>query len=118
MGPNNFTALLLAVLLLSAQLTPRIIARAFNDSVTQIALGVFVVTHTYSLIMLGRIENTVPPLSVALAGNGNLGRKVINNLYPRRITDGHTLQPPTDDCRPGDPARVIEHVGAPGVCCL
>ena len=58
-----FTVLLLAVQLASAQFTPRVIARVFQDPGTKIALGVFVFVLTYSLVVLGRLEDPVPKLA-------------------------------------------------------
>src|SRR5262249_7759528 len=58
------SALLVAVQLASAALTPRIIAIVFRDPVTKFALTLFVFTFTLSLSALIRIQNTVPLLTV------------------------------------------------------
>jgi uncharacterized membrane protein len=110
------SALLIAVQLASAQLTPRIIAFVFRDPVTKISLSLFVFTFTYSLSVLIRIKNTVPLLSThiaaygfmlslvvflylvehvgralrpsgALRAVGSMGRAVIEDVYPRRFVE-------------------------------
>ena len=118
------SALLVAVQLASAQLTPRIIAIVFRDPVTKSALTVFVFTFTFSLAVLVRINTVVPILTARLAGYsclaslgvflylidhvgrwlrpsgalravGLLGRKVIENVYPRRLAEaGETTSGP------------------------
>lgn len=108
--------LLLAVQLASAQLTPRIIALVFRDSVTKISLTVFVFTFTFSLSVLARVNTIVPILTVRLAAYSclvslvvfliliehvgrllrpsgalravaRLGHKIIENVYPTRLAD-------------------------------
>src|SRR5262245_9469258 len=61
------SALLIAVQLASAQLTPRIIAFVFRDVVTKCALTLFVFVFTFSLSVLIRVESTVPVLSSHIA---------------------------------------------------
>jgi uncharacterized membrane protein len=61
------SALLVAVQLASAQLTPRIIATVFNDPVTKIASTVFTFAFTFTLAVLNRVETSVPPLMARLA---------------------------------------------------
>ena len=61
------SALLVAVQLVSSQLTPRIIAIVFRDPVTKYALTVFVFTFTLSLTVLVRISNSVPEITGRLA---------------------------------------------------
>src|SRR5262245_21911464 len=48
-----FSFLLVAVQLASAQFSPRVIARIFQDRFTKLALGFFVFYYTYSLLVLG-----------------------------------------------------------------
>lgn len=62
-----FSMLLLAVQMASGQLTPRIITRVFGDRVTKLSVGAFVFAWVYTLAALGRIEERVPQLPVALA---------------------------------------------------
>src|SRR5262245_5565042 len=57
------SALLIAVQLASAQLTPRIIAFVFRDPVTKLSLSLFVFVFTFSLSVLIRIKTTVSLLS-------------------------------------------------------
>ncbi len=108
------SALLVAVQLASAALTPRIIAVVYRDPVTKFALTLMVFTFTFSLAALIRITSTVPLLTAhvaayaclfnlgvlfylldhlgkALRPSGALravackGRKVIESVYPRRL---------------------------------
>lgn len=110
------SALLIAVQLASAQLTPRIIAVVFRDPVTKFSLTAFVFTFTLSLAVLVRINSVVPILSVRLAAYSCLaslglflfmidhvgkwlrpsgalravallGREVIENVYPRQLSE-------------------------------
>jgi uncharacterized membrane protein len=106
------SALLVAVQLVSSQLTPRIIAIVFKDPVTKYALTVFVFTFTLALALVVRISTSVPEitsrvaaysfmaslavflflidhLGKALRPSGvlrsvaTLGREVIESVYPR-----------------------------------
>ncbi len=112
------SALLVAVQLASAQLTPRIIAIVFRDPVTKLSLTVFVFTFTFSLAVLVRIGTTVPLLTAAVAAYSCLaslgvflylidhvgkwlrpsgalrsvallGRQVIESVYPRLLAESH-----------------------------
>jgi uncharacterized membrane protein len=108
------SALLVAVQLASAQLTPRIIAIVFRDPGTKFAMTVFVFTFTFSLAVLVRINEAVPWLTVRLAAYccvaslgvflflidhvgktlrpsgalrsvARLAREVVNHVYPRQL---------------------------------
>lgn len=110
-----FSILLVAVQLASAQLTPRIIAVVYRAPVLKLSLTFFVFTFTYTLGVLGRINNTVPQVAmwVAVYSNvisivlfifmldrtgkslrpvailttvGNRGRDVIRDVYPRAVS--------------------------------
>src|SRR5262249_48478781 len=110
------SALLIAVQLASAQLSPRIIGLVFKDPVTKACLTIFVFTFTFLVALLIRIEDTVHGLTAYVAAYGSLacmgiflylldhvgkalrpsgalwnvarlGRQVIENVYPRRLTD-------------------------------
>ncbi|HVJ82025.1 MAG TPA: DUF2254 domain-containing protein [Planctomycetia bacterium] len=110
------SALLVAVQLASAQLSPRIIGIVFNDPVTKCSLTLFVFSFTFSLSALVRIEGSVPPLTIlaaayggiaslavflylidhvgralrpsgALRAVGKAGREVIRAVYPRRLQE-------------------------------
>jgi uncharacterized membrane protein len=106
------SALLVAVQLASAALTPRIIALVFRDPVTKGSLTLLVFAFTFSLAVLVRIKETVPLLTAHTAAYGCLmclavffylidhlgkalrpsgalrtiawlGRRVIESVYPR-----------------------------------
>jgi uncharacterized membrane protein len=131
-----FSILLLAVQLASAQLSPRIIAGFYRNSILKFSLTVFVFAFTFTLAALGRIDDKVNQLSlwVAVYGSvacigvflymidkvgkslrpvailtaiGNEGQKVIEQVYPRRIAG--TQDTPTNVALapPGAPARVV-----------
>jgi uncharacterized membrane protein len=114
------SALLVAVQLASAQLTPRIISIVFRDPVTKFSLTLFVFTFALSLAVLVRITANVPLLTTKLAAyscvaslgvflylidhvgkalrpSGALravalrGREVIENVYPRRLADSQEV---------------------------
>ena len=108
------SALLIAVQLASAQLSPRIIGIVFNDPVTKYSLTLFVFTFTLTLAGLVNIRASVPLLTARVTAYGGLfslaaflflidhvgkalrpsgalwavakrGRKVIATVYPRRF---------------------------------
>ena len=139
-----FSVLLVAVQLASAQLTPRVIARVFKARFTKFALGVFVFTYTYSLVVLGRLEAPVPLFSGLLCAYGSLaclavflflidrlgkelrpvriltsvaaeGREVIRNIYPEPLGAAGRAGQRAETLSLDEPSRVIEHRGAPGV---
>jgi uncharacterized membrane protein len=61
------SALLVAVQLASAQLTPRIIGIVFRDPVAKLSLTLLAFTFTFTLAALIRITSDVPPLTAHLA---------------------------------------------------
>jgi uncharacterized membrane protein len=70
------SALLVVVQLASSQLTPRVIAIVFRDTVTRASLTVFVFTFTFTLAALVRVTTAAPRLTTELAAYGclaNLG---------------------------------------------
>ena len=70
------SALLVAVQLASAQLTPRLIALVYRNPYRKLAFALFVFTFTFSIGVLVRIEDTVPRLAGYAAAYGfllNLG---------------------------------------------
>ena len=110
------SALLVAVQLASAQLTPRIIGLVFKDPVNRLALTLFVITFTFSLGTLVRIKSSVPWLTTEVAAYGCVlslgaflfmidhvgkalrpsgalwavarqGRQVIESVYPQSLAD-------------------------------
>jgi uncharacterized membrane protein len=133
------TALLVAVQLASAALTPRIIALVFRDPVTKFSLTLLVFTFTLSLSALVRISTTVPLLTAyvaaytslitlgvflylidhlgkALRPSGTLlavakvGRKVIESVYPQRLFDSKPSLLAAVDVLEGEPTRTITNV--------
>ena len=132
------SALLVAVQLASSQLTPRIIAIVFRDPVTRISLVVFVFNFTFTLAVLARVTTTVPLLTTYLAAYGCLaslgvflymidhvgkslrpsgalwavawlGRKVIENVYPRRLAGLSSTTPAPSPFVGGDPTGTIRN---------
>jgi uncharacterized membrane protein len=130
------TALLVAVQLASAALSPRIIALVFRDPVTKFSLTLLAFTFTFSLSALIRIKDAVPLLTAHLAAYASFfslavflylidhlgktlrpsgalravarrGRVVIDGVYPRRIGASQEPLPLAADVRNGPPARVI-----------
>jgi uncharacterized membrane protein len=130
------SALLVAVQLASAQLTPRIIAIVFRDPRTKAALTWFVFTFTFSLAVLVRIDSSVPPVTAKLAAYGCvaslgvflylidhvgkalrpsgalravavLGREVIENVYPRRLTEAHEAPQDAANILKGQPTSTL-----------
>src|SRR4030095_2528357 len=61
------SAVLLAVQLASAQLTPRIIAMIYRSRVLKLAFSFFVFTFTFSAGVLARIEDSAPWLASYIA---------------------------------------------------
>jgi len=105
------SAILLAVQLASAQLTPRIIAMVYRNPYQKVAFAVFVFTFTFSASLLVRIDESAPKIasyaavygfllnlamfilfidnvgkmlrpSSAVAAVARSGRSVIRSVYP------------------------------------
>lgn len=133
------SALLVAVQLASAQLTPRIIAIVFRDPRTKFALTMFVFTFTFSLAVLVRIGASVPPLTTKLAAYGCvaslgvflylidhvgkalrpsgvlravalLGREVIENVYPRHLAEVQEASPEPSTTLNGEPTLTVTNL--------
>lgn len=133
------SALLVAVQLASAQLTPRIIAIFFKGPGIKWALTIFVFIFTFSLAVLARIGDSVPMLTTrlaayscllclglflylidrvgkalrpsgALSSVAVLGRRVIENVYPRRLSNAP--QPPheTPAVLTGEPTCTVTNL--------
>lgn len=66
------SAVLVAVQLASAQLTPRIILLVYRSRLRKLCVSAFVFTFTFSVAALVRIENTVPLLTSYVAAYGFL----------------------------------------------
>jgi len=131
-----FSIMLLAVQLASAQLTPRIIATFFRSRALKYSLMLFVFAFTYTLAALGRIEDSVPQISVwvavyssvacigvflylidrvgkslrpvtVLTRVGSTGLEVILDVYPRALAG--TDETPTNvaPVREVEPSRTV-----------
>jgi uncharacterized membrane protein len=134
------SALLVSVQLASSQLTPRIIAIVFRDPVTRFSLTAFVFAFTFSLASLVRITTFVPLVtsqvaaysclaslvvflflidhvgkalrpSGALRSVALVGRAVIENVYPRSLTESREPQADTGDFPRGEPTCTITSPG-------
>jgi uncharacterized membrane protein len=110
------SAILVAVQLASAQLTPRIISLVYRTGIRKFSLSLFVFTFTFSVAAMLRLGETVPMLtgyvaaytfllnlvlfihfiermgkslrpSSALQTVGSIGREVIHSVYPRLLSD-------------------------------
>ncbi|MBV8605921.1 MAG: DUF2254 domain-containing protein [Singulisphaera sp.] len=130
------SALLVAVQLASAQLTPRVIAIVFKDPVTKFSLAAFVFAFTFTLAALVRIEDSVPLVTSSVAAYGcvaslgvflylidhmgkalrpsgaarsvaSLGRRVIESVYPRRLAESPDTSPDSADVPGGEPSDTI-----------
>lgn len=130
------SAVLVAVQLASAQLTPRIIAMIYRNPMRKFVLAAFVFTFTFSVGLLVRLESGVPLLTSYIAAYGflfNLAlflyfidsmgktlrpssalravalmeRDVIRTVYQRRL-DEHMSGPPTPVKNLGTkPGRIV-----------
>ncbi len=131
----SLSALLLAVQLASAQLTPRIITFVYRSRIRKFSLAAFVFTFTFSMAVLIRIEDSVPWLmsyaaaygflfslalflyfidgmgktlrpSTALRAVALAGRHVIQTVYPKPFDNEHA--PPKVVKRlAGIPRRIV-----------
>lgn len=136
------TALLVAVQLASAQLSPRIIALALQGRPVRISLGIFVFNFVFCLAVLARIGSQTPlielqvclwssllcivgflyladrfakalrPISI-LTTVSTRGGEVIREVYPHLLGEGPE---PTARALPDpDTAFVVEHIGRSSV---
>jgi len=130
------SAILIAVQLASAQLTPRIIALVFRDPTTKLSLALFVFIFTFSLAVLIRVKTTVPlicaSLSVygfmlclivflylvdhlgrslrpsgALRIVGLLGTRVIEEVYSRQHDESSQRRTDAEIGVAGNPSRIL-----------
>lgn len=138
------SSMLLIVQIASGQLTPRIIAMAFANRLTQYTLGLFVFTYTYTLSTLARIEEAVPQFSMALAvaltltciivlfwfaqqlgislrpvsilqAVGEATRIVIDGVYPQNFIADVSKRPNWRDEVKNLDSRVVEYRSSSGV---
>jgi uncharacterized membrane protein len=130
------TALLVAVQLASSQLTPRIIGIVFKDPVTRLSLAVFVCTFTFTLSAMVRIKENVPLITFGVAAYGCmvslavflfmidhvgkalrpsgalratawLGRRVIEDVYRRRLADPSVPNSGSGEVPVGEPMITV-----------
>ena len=123
------SAVLVAVQLASAQLTPRMIPLVYRNAVRKFSLTTFVFTLTFAVAVLVRIEDAAPLLTGYLAAYGFLlnlclflhfidsigktvgpssalssvalvGRKVIRAVYPKPFDEQHS--------KPLEPIKILE----------
>ena len=116
------SAVLVAVQLASAQLTPRIILLVYRSRIRKFCVSAFVFTFTFSVAALVRIENSVPLLTSYLAAYGFLinlalflyfidgmgktlrpssalrviglaGREVVQGVYPSKLKKDQFSEP-------------------------
>ncbi len=131
------SAVLVAVQLAAAQLTPRIITLIYRNPFRKLGLALFTFTFTFSVGLLIRLENSVPLLTGYVAAYGFLlnlalflffidgvgktlrpssalrtvallGREVITAVYPQRLDEQHSSPPePVVECLSGEPQFVV-----------
>jgi uncharacterized membrane protein len=89
----SLSAILLAVQLASAQLTPRIITFVYRSRFRKFSLAAFVFTFTFSMAVLIRIENSVPWLMSYAAAYGFLFTLALFLYFIDGM--GKTLRPST-----------------------
>lgn len=87
------SAMLVAVQLASAQLTPRVITLLYRNRVKKLALAVFASTFTFSLSLLVRLETSVPLLTGYVAAYSFLLNLILFLYFIDSI--GKTLRPST-----------------------
>ena len=117
------SAVLVAVQLASAQLTPRVVAVIYRDPFRKLALSTFAFTFTFSVGALARMEERVSLLTTYVAAYGFLfnlalflyfidgigkalrpsyilrllalkGRTVVKEVYPFELTKENSVRPP------------------------
>lgn len=130
------SAVLVAVQLASAQLTPRIILLVYRSRIRKLCVSAFVFTFTFSVGALVRIESTVPYLTSYVAAYGFLlnlalflyfidgvgktlrpgsalqavgiaGREVIKSVYPSRLKRDQVSNSKPIEILKKDPRRLI-----------
>src|SRR5512137_901519 len=133
------SALLITVQLASAQLTPRVIGLVLQSRFTKLSLTLFVFTFTFTLAALVRIKGGVPPLTAyvavysclvsvgvffylvdrvctalrpsgALRAVARLGRQVIEDVYPRRLSEPQPVTPPPARALNGEPRSTVPNL--------
>ena len=140
-----FSALLIAVQIASAQLTPRVIATTFlQDRPVRLTIGLIVLTYTLSIGVLGRIEESVLQLSILVCILLSLvtigmflymidyslkalrpvsviervatsGQKVIRDVYPDALGAERDIRRSVLTTRPAAPNRTLVHADSSAV---
>ncbi len=140
-----FSVLLMALQFASAQLSPRIIRIALASTALKFALGCFIFTFAYAVLVLEEIRTDfVPQLSVTfgiafvllslyvfllllhdvatrlsvptvVSGIGAHGQQVIERAYPRRIAKEEAVPPMSEVDSMGEPSLIVRNTGKPGV---
>ena len=87
------SALLVAVQLASAQLTPRIITLLYRNRARKVSVAIFAFTFTFSLSLLVRLETNVPLLTGYVAAYSFLLNLILFIYFIDSI--GKTLRPST-----------------------
>jgi uncharacterized membrane protein len=132
------SAVLVAVQLASAQLTPRIILLVYRSRIRKFCVSMFVFTFTFSVAALVRIENTVPLLTSYFAAYGFLlnlalflyfidgvgktlrpssalqvvglaGREVVQSVYPSRLKKDQPANAKPIEILKQDPRRIVRN---------
>jgi uncharacterized membrane protein len=135
--------LLLSVQLASSQLSPRLIGRLLARRAVKLSLSVFVFSYVYCTAALGRIDDRAPQLPIVvavgltllsiaaglflvdymakelrpvrmLAATANVGRAVIENVYPNFATPTASVSALNRSTLP-EPHDVIVRSGRSGV---
>ncbi len=133
------SAVLVAVQLASAQLTPRIILLVYRSRLRKLCVSAFVFTFTFSVAALVRIESTVPLLtsyvaaygfllnlalflyfidsmgktlrpSSALQAVGFAGREVVRSVYPTKLKRDQASGLKPVETLKKDPRRLVPNV--------
>ena len=138
-----FTVLLVAAQFASSQLTPRELKISLGDPLYRIALGLFVGTFVYAMVIVARISTDfIPQASVSLAALltmsslvtylilighlgrslrpvnvagrvGREGRRTLERMYPDPQADHPT--PGVDATAARPPTRTLHHPGPAGI---
>lgn len=130
------SALLVAVQLASAQLTPRIIVLVYRHTNRRYILAIFTFTFTFAIGTLVRVEQSVPWLTTYISAYAFLlnlglylyfvdsigkmlrpsatlravaleGRKVIHAVYPRPLNEQQAKAPEPVEILDGQPAQIV-----------
>lgn len=133
------SAVLLAVQLASAQLTPRIIAMVYRNPYQKLAFSLFVFTFTFSASLLARIDESTPKIASYFAAYAFLinlglfiffidnvgkmlrpssavrlvamsGREVIKKVYPSFLLEDSTTPAPLESIMNQQPRTILSEV--------